>query len=46
VVYQTASGRNVSASELNDEVQRQSPTGREFIRRVTGVAVELVMTRL
>ena len=46
VVYQTASGMNVSATQLMDEVQRQSPTGREFIQQVTSVAVELVIKRL
>ena len=46
VVYQTASGRNVSATELIDEVQRQSPTGRELIQQVMSVAVELVIKRL
>jgi DNA-binding NtrC family response regulator len=46
VVYQTASGKSVSARDLLDAVQRQSPTGREFIQQVTGVAVELVMKRL
>jgi CheY-like chemotaxis protein len=46
VIYQTVSGRKVSAGELMDEVQRQSDEGREFIRQVTGVAVELVIRRL
>ena len=46
VVYQTASGRTVSAQQLMEEIQRQSPEGREFIRQVAAVAVELVTKRL
>ena len=45
-VYQTASGRTVSAQQLMEEIQRQSPEGREFIRQVAAVAVELVTKRL
>ena len=46
VVYQTVSGRTVSAQQLMQEIQRQSPDGRDFIRQVAAVAVELVTKRL
>ncbi len=46
VVYQTAAGRTVSAQQLMEEIQRQSPDGRDFIRQVAGVAVELMTKRL
>lgn len=46
IMYRTASGRQISAQQLMEEVQRQSPEGREFIREVAGVAAELVARRL
>jgi DNA-binding NtrC family response regulator len=46
VVYHTASGRTISAQQLMEEIQRQSPEGREFMRQVAAVAVELVTKRL
>ncbi len=46
VVYRTASGQLISAQQLMEEVQRQSPQGREFIREVARVAAELVVRGL
>lgn len=46
VVYQTASGRQVTATELRDSIEKQTPEGQEFIGQVSGVAVELIMKRL
>lgn len=45
-VYTTTSGHSVTARQLMEEVRRQTPVGREFIRQVEGVAAELIVTRL
>lgn len=46
VVFQTASGRQVSAKKLMDEIERQTSEGQEFLNQVTSVAIELISKRL
>lgn len=46
LVYRTFSGRQITARQLRDEIERQTPIGQEFIRQVDKVAAELILTRL
>ncbi len=46
VLFQTASGRKVSARQILQEIQDQSQDGIDFIRGVMEVGVELIATRL
>ena len=46
VVFQTASGKQVSAKDLLAEIESQSEEGRAFVEHVMRVAVELISKRL
>jgi DNA-binding NtrC family response regulator len=45
-IFQTASGRQLSARELMREVSQQSELGREIVQQILTVAIELIRKRL
>jgi len=46
VVFQTASGKQMTAAQLMEEIRRQTSEGQGFLRQIEGVAVELIAKRL
>lgn len=46
LVYKTASGDELSAEKLMEEVSKQTETGRLFMQKIMEVAAELIIKRL
>jgi DNA-binding response OmpR family regulator len=46
VVFNTASGRAITANALMNEVRNQTDLGQEFVQKVMSLAAELVVKRL
>jgi CheY-like chemotaxis protein len=46
VVFNTASGRAVSADDLINEIREQTAIGKEFVCKVLGLATELIVKRM
>ena len=46
VVFNTASGREITANVLIKELRDQTEVGREFVQKVMSLATELIVKRL